>query len=91
MNDWDNLEDDARVASTNRGPRCGVDVMLDLILEEHGAKAVTSVLNTFNNSRLTTASIHKALESRIEPDYLPSAYSLGRHRNGRCSCKETGR
>ena len=88
MNDWDDLEDDARAASVLRGPRCGVGVMLELIQEEHGEAAVLSVKRTLKNHRLTTSSIHKALESRVEADYLPSAYSLGRHRKGACSCKE---
>lgn len=88
MNGWDDLEADARAASVSRGPRCGVDMMLELVEEEHGKDAVLSIRRTFKNHRLTTASIHKALESRVEPDYLPSAYSLGRHRKGACSCKE---
>lgn len=88
MNDWDDLEDDARAASVNRGPRCSVGVMLELVEEEHGEAAVLSILRTLRNARLTTSSIHKALEKRVEPDYLPSPYSLGRHRKGACSCKE---
>jgi hypothetical protein len=90
VNDWDDLEDDAKAASVNRGPRCGVGVMLDMVREEHGKAAVLSIMRTFKNVRLTTASIHLALKSRIEPDYLPSAYSLGRHRKGACSCEELG-
>jgi hypothetical protein len=62
--------------------------MLELVREEHGEAAVLSIVRTFRNVRLTTASIHKALKSRVEPDYLPSAYSLGRHRKGACSCEE---
>lgn len=88
MNDWDDLEDDARAASVSRGPRCSVAVMLEVIHEDFGQDAVTSVLRTLKNHRLTTSSIHKALEKRVTPCDLPSAYSLGRHRKGACSCKE---
>lgn len=86
VSDWDELEDDAKAASGNRKTRCGVGIMLEEILEEHGEQAVLSVMRTFKNHRLTTSSIYAALEKRVEPDYLPSAYTLGRHRKGACSC-----
>lgn len=83
---WEDLESDAKSLAGNTGPRCGVRIMLDYIRNEHGENAHESVVRTLYNYRLTTSSIHRALESRVEPDYLPSTYSLGRHRSGRCSC-----
>lgn len=83
--EWDSFEEDARSKSSQKGPRCGTALMLEDILDVHGPEAVMSVLRSLKNHRLTTASIHKALESRV-PEGLPSVYSLGRHRRGLCSC-----
>jgi hypothetical protein len=90
VNDWDDLESDAKAASANRSPRCGVGVLLEMLHAEHGEAAALSVVRTLRNTRLTSSSIHKALKSRVEPDYLPSSYTLARHRKGACSCKELG-
>lgn len=87
MGDWDSLEAEAKSSSVPRGGRCGVSLMMEIITEENGADAAASVLRTMANVRLTTTSIHKALESRVEADYLPSVYTIQRHRKGACQCK----
>jgi hypothetical protein len=88
MSEWDDLEKEARSLSANRGPRCGVSLLLDDIAEEFGPEARDSVIRTLDNHRLTTTSIRKALGMRVtEFMDLPSSYSIQRHRSSRCGCK----
>lgn len=88
INEWDSLEEEAK-ASGARKPRCGVAVLLEILGNDFGQGAVTSVQRTLDNVRLTSSSIHKALEARVTPSDLPSTYTLQRHRRGNCTCKET--
>lgn len=89
--DWSSLESEAKSLTANRGPRCGVAMLLDDITEVHGAEASESVTRTLANHRLTTSSIRKALLTRLDGSIeLPSAYSLQRHRSSRCGCKGDG-
>lgn len=88
---WEDLEEDAKASIRSHGPQCSVAVMFEVIGEENGSEAVASVLNALHNHRLTTASIHRALQTRVESDYLPSVYSLGRHRKHQCSCPKEER
>lgn len=74
----------------NHGPVCGVRRMLTYVGEDHGAAAVASIIRTLKNARLTSTSIHKALESRVTPSDLPSVYCIQRHRTGRCGCPREG-
>jgi hypothetical protein len=83
---WDDLEEDAKASGNQRGPICGVKRMMQELGTDHGPLAVESVLRTMANRRLTSTSIHKALESRVPAEDLPSAYCIQRHRSARCSC-----
>jgi hypothetical protein len=85
MSDWDSLEDDAKAHSRKRGG-CGIAILLTHVTEESGPEAANSLARVLLNHRLTNTSIHRALESRVEPDYLPSPFTLARHRSNRCSC-----
>ena len=82
MNDWDDLETEALSDVNGPGPRCGVWFMLEGLDD----KARASIARALDNVRLTTSSIHRALEKRVQSSDLPSAYTLARHRAGRCSC-----
>jgi hypothetical protein len=84
---WSSLEADASAASLTRGPKCGVAILIEDIAEVHGKAAADSVVKTLANHRLTSTSIYAAIDSRASGQIkVPSSYSIGRHRNGRCSC-----
>ncbi len=81
MTSWDDFETDA-TASAYPGPKCATRIMLDSL----GPDAKAAVLHAFANYRLTSTSIHKALESRIPATELASPQSINRHRRGACNC-----
>lgn len=83
---WDELETEA-LARKKPGPSCSVKVLLEW-LHEHDPKGADTIVRVMANHRLSTTSIHAALETRVEEWLLPSAWSLRHHRAGRCSCKD---
>lgn len=90
MNDeWGDLEADAQSNVSKKGPSCGMARMFEVVREEHGEDAVTSIARALANHRLTTSSIRRALESRVDPDFLPSQFTIQRHRNKVCTCRRS--
>ena len=90
MNDWDSLQ--AEVASDAKRTHyiCSVRALIDCVRHEQGDSAASSLIQTLGNHRLSTTSIRRALERRVEPVMLPSAWSIGHHRRDQCSCTKEG-
>lgn len=87
MSDWSDLEDEAS-ADGNRRYRCSVGELIRATREEVGEDEAYAIVHALKNHRLSTPSIRRALQRRVEPDLLPSAWMLGHHRRGNCSCRE---
>lgn len=81
MADWSDLETEARKRTRECGPRCQIEVFLSH-QDDYIRRQVVAALE---NPNLTTVGIHRAVAA-LTGDFLPSAWSIGNHRRGKCRC-----
>jgi hypothetical protein len=87
--DWGDLEAEAEAGTKPTHYVCSVGALIDFVGFQQSESARESLVATLKNYRLSTTSIRRALERRVPAVMLPSAWSIGHHRRGQCSCKET--
>ena len=79
---WTNFsaEVDADSAVSRQGPQCKTCKLLR-DLPDDASKQLKLALD---HPESTSSSIRRALISRVEERYIPSAFSIARHRRGDC-------
>lgn len=82
MTEWSSLEAEARKRTREVGPRCAVEVFLSH-LEPKDRRKVEKVLG---NPSLTTVGIQRGLLVLDGESAIPSEWSIGNHRRGKCRC-----
>lgn len=82
MDSWSTFGTEVRSRVSQRGPRCGVALMLDDLPDN----AQAAVRRALTDRAITTTAIQDGLKVRgVAP--LPSLFTLGNHRRGRCKCE----
>lgn len=74
----DEVEEDSHVS--RQGPQCKTCKLLTSLTSE----AAEEIGKALDSSVMASASIRRALITRVDPRQVPSAYSISRHRRGDC-------
>jgi hypothetical protein len=83
MDKWESLIGDIKAEKIRQRP-CSVRTLLDS-LDEKARGHVTIALGV-EGQGISHQALHEALRERVG-NTAPSAFSIGRHRRGQCSCK----
>lgn len=84
MSNWDSLIDEIKAQKPKAV--CAVGKLLES-LEPEPRMFVISALE--RRDEISHPALHEALRRRVG-DKAPTAYCIGRHRRGQCSCGGTG-
>ncbi len=81
MTDWEDFHSEARGLVGQKGPQCGVSILLKTL----PADASEAVRRALDDRTLSTPAIERALRARIGSE-APTPWVLNNHRRGNCLC-----